>query len=224
MTYNEWRDELKSNLLCVSDNERRRVLDYYAEAYADRREAGFSEREIIDEFGAPYDAAQIILNENIDDEPKKHADDNKPKETATDTRTNIYNQPPQGKVWDNPPLPPPEQGKRENYGWIFVLLCIVFCVPLFGIIMALVGITIGLCVAPFALIASGAVSIGGSVVIMISGDVAYGFYTLGTGFIALGVGVIILPLFIKVVKLLWKLFNTALGAIKNAFTGKEKTV
>ncbi len=36
MTYNEWRDELKANLLCVSDGERRRVLDYYAEAYADK--------------------------------------------------------------------------------------------------------------------------------------------------------------------------------------------
>lgn len=64
MTYNEWRDELKSNLLCVSDSERRRVLDYYAEAYADRRDAGFTEREIIEDFGAPYDAAQRILSEN----------------------------------------------------------------------------------------------------------------------------------------------------------------
>ena len=70
MTYNEWRDELKNNLLSVSDAERRRVLDYYAEAYADRREAGFSEREIIDEFGAPYDAAQRILNEDIGEEPE----------------------------------------------------------------------------------------------------------------------------------------------------------
>ena len=46
MTYNEWRDELKSNLLCVSEQERARVLDYYAEAYADRRDAGYSEKEI----------------------------------------------------------------------------------------------------------------------------------------------------------------------------------
>ena len=57
MTYNEWRDELKSNLLCVSEPERRRVLDYYAEAYADRRDAGFSEREIIQDFGAPCRAS-----------------------------------------------------------------------------------------------------------------------------------------------------------------------
>ena len=67
MTYTEWRDELKKNLLCVSDAERQRVLDYYAEAYADRREAGFSEREIINGFGAPYDAAQRILYEKADD-------------------------------------------------------------------------------------------------------------------------------------------------------------
>ena len=71
MTYNEWRDELKDNLLSVSDEERKRVLDFYAEAYADKREAGKSEREIINDFGAPYDAAQRILNEKIDDEFKK---------------------------------------------------------------------------------------------------------------------------------------------------------
>ena len=63
MTYNEWRDELKSNLLCVSEQERARVLDYYAEAYADRRDAGYSEKEITAEFGAPYDAARRILSE-----------------------------------------------------------------------------------------------------------------------------------------------------------------
>ena len=40
MTYNEWRDELKKNLLCVSEQERARVLANYAEAYADRRDAG----------------------------------------------------------------------------------------------------------------------------------------------------------------------------------------
>lgn len=97
MTYNEWRDELKSNLLSVSDAERRRVLDYYAEAYADRREAGFSEREIIDEFGAPYDAAQRILSENNYDAPKaKNAvKDEKADEGA---RANIYGQPPQGRI------------------------------------------------------------------------------------------------------------------------------
>lgn len=65
MTYNDWITELKQNLLSVSDAERRRVMDYYAEAYADRRAAGFSENEIIDGFGAPYDAAQAILENDM---------------------------------------------------------------------------------------------------------------------------------------------------------------
>jgi len=89
MTYNEWRDELKSNLLCVSEPERRRVLDYYAEAYADRRDAGFSEREIIQDFGAPYDAAQRILNEKIDDEFKSDVTaEEKPTEIQQTDRKN----------------------------------------------------------------------------------------------------------------------------------------
>ncbi len=223
MTYNEWRDELKSNLLCVSETERRRVLDYYAEAYADRREAGFSEREIIDEFGAPYDAAQRILNENIEDAPP---------EKAQSAPTLIKEEKhAKEKTESAPPPAPPEEKKTEekkapqkNYGWLFVLLCIIFCVPLFGLIMGMVGITIGLCAAPFALVASGAATIGGSIGVMISGDISYGLYMLGGGFVALGLGIILFPLLFKIVKLIWKLFKTVFSAVKSLFTGKERAV
>ena len=89
MTYNEWRDELKSNLLSVTEDERQRVLDFYAEAYADKREAGKSEREIINDFGAPYDAAQRILNEKIDDEFKSDVTaEEKPTEIQQTDRKN----------------------------------------------------------------------------------------------------------------------------------------
>ena len=72
MKYVDWITELKQNLLGVSDAERNRVLDYYAEAYADRRSAGFSEGEIIEGFGAPYDAAQAILeSESPGDMPER---------------------------------------------------------------------------------------------------------------------------------------------------------
>ena len=227
MKYNEWRDELKSNLLCVSEAERRRVLDYYAEAYADRREAGFSEREIIDDFGAPYDAAQRILNENVDDEPPaKRADTAKTPEKPNDAKREEPKRedPPKAEP-SAPPSPPPAAPKKQNnYGWVFVILCIVFCVPLFGLIMGMVGITIGLCVAPFALVGSGAAAIGGSIWLFASGDIAYAAYTLGGGFVALGAGIILFPLFGTIIKLMWKLFKTVFSAIKNLFTGKEQTV
>lgn len=210
MKYNEWRDELKSNLLCVSDAERKKVLDYYAEAYADRREAGFSEREIIDDFGAPYDAAQRILNENIDDEPTAKTQSEPPA-----VREEKREQPQAEKS-----VPPPP-AKEKSYGWLFVLLCIVFCIPLFGLIMGMVGITIGFCVAPFALVGSGAAMIGGSIGLMIAGDTSYGLITLGGGFVAMGAGIILFPLFGKIVKFMWKLFKKVFSAIKSAFCGKE---
>ncbi len=247
MTYNEWRDELKSNLLCVSDNERRRVLDYYAEAYADRREAGFSEREIIDDFGAPYDAAQRILYEKVDDEPTAQATPTampattpmpmpatpspspapeltrrEKKQAEREARRQAQAE---QQAANTPPPPPPQPVQQNtNATWVFVLLCIIFCVPLFGLIMGMVGITIGFCVAPIAIIGSGAAAIGGSIGSMIGGDVTYGLYLLGSGLITFGVGVVLCPIFFKLVKLMWKLFRTVFTAVKNAFSGKERTV
>ena len=126
MTYNEWHDELKSNLLSVSDAERKRVLDYYAEAYADRREAGFSERQIIDEFGAPYDAAQRILNENIGEVAKEKT-----------VEKNIYNQPPHGKVKaETGTPPPPPAGKKKRTATI--VIGIVSAILLLGLIYFIV--------------------------------------------------------------------------------------
>lgn len=239
MTYNEWRDELKSNLLSVSEAERKRVLDYYAEAYADRREAGFSEREIIEGFGAPYDAAQRILNENIDDGQNTSAPSSggvkftgeyvPPSEGVPFTGTSApnsggvkftgsYDPNSSGTSSTGTPPPPPS---GEKYGWLFIVLCVVFCVPLFGFIMTIAGIILGLCIAPFALIVSGVISICGSIAFMVGGDIAYGFYILGSGLIASGIGIILLPLFIKIVKFIWMIFKKLLTEIKNLFKGEQ---
>lgn len=212
MTYLEWRDELNNNLLSVSESERRRVLDYYAEAYADRREAGFSEKEIIAEFGAPYDAARRILSEGGYDsngQPRRRPTYNAP--------------PPNSNAYYNPPPTQPVV-QREDYTWLFVLLCIVFCVPLFGLIMAMVGITIGFCAAPIAVIGSGAAFIGRGIGSMFTGDVFYGLSSVGTGLITLGVGIVLCPLFFKLVKIMWQLFQKVFNWIKSYFSGKRGIV
>ena len=148
MTYNEWRDELKSNLLSVSDSERRRVLDYYAEAYADRREAGFSEREIIDEFGAPYDAAQRILSENYYDAPKVNS--TKPE---GEKRANIYGQPPHGKVQGTPPAvtqpQPTEASKKKGKSRTAkIILWVLAGILIAGIITLIILLSIGFSIKP----------------------------------------------------------------------------
>lgn len=273
MTYNEWRDELKSNLLCVSEGERRRVLDYYAEAYADRRDAGYTEREIIEDFGAPYDAAQRILAENaeprdmhsengerswrqvgarfknglgtqfkgINTKLKNGVDHLSEKMENSGNRDNYYDE--SGYYRDNyaqqnqnarpytpPPAPAPQPApepekpkkKREDYTWVFVLLCVIFCVPLFGIIMSMVGVTIGVCATPFALLVSGVATIGSAIGTMVGGAVLDGVCELGIGIIIFGVSIILIPLFVKLIKLMWQLFGKLFGWIKSLFSGKEK--
>ncbi len=221
MTYTEWRDELKKNLLCVSDAERQRVLDYYAEAYADRREAGFSEREIINGFGAPYDAAQRILYEKADDGARSDQPKTQPpkvEQLKSEQTTRQF----------TPPPPPPVNAQpaagvavaAHDNTWIFVLLCIIFCMPIFGIIMGMVGITIGFCVAPVAVIAAGATVAGASIGAIVGGSVAYGFSALGIGIIILGVGVTLCPLFFKLVSLMWNLFGKLFKELKSLFQRK----
>lgn len=238
MTYNEWKDELKSNLLCVSDGERRRVLDYYAEAYADRRDAGFTEREIIEDFGAPYDAAKRILAERGDEyfeelretenlpkrdmrgHEKRQNEERKREEQAAREERRQESFRPSPPVYEPRPQPQPVQ-QRENLTWVFVLLCVIFCVPLFVLVMAMVGITIGFCVAPFGVMIAGAASVGSGIGAMVGGSAAGGLATMGIGIIMFGAGIILIPLFIKLVGLMWKAFKMFFAWLKRLFSGKE---
>ena len=273
MTYNEWRDELKSNLLSVSESERRRVLDYYAEAYADRRDAGFTEREIIEDFGAPYDAAQRILSENrggdyneyyseprnarLDERARREEEErlrreeqarrdeerlrsieaekrrrererarrgaggfesyNYADEPATRTAPRATHTPPP------PPSPASAPKKKESgdYTWVFVLLCIIFAVPICGVIIAMVGITVGVCVAPFAALISGVAAVGSGIGTMVAHGIAAGLCETGVGIIICGVCIALIPLFIKLIKLMWTLFGKFFRWLKSLFSGKE---
>lgn len=218
MTYNEWRDELKSNLLCVSEQERVRVLDYYAEAYADRRDAGFSEREITAEFGAPYDAARRILLESGEGFLTNEQN------VVEDTR---YAQP-NSQIYQDDDVnskdslknPQHDGQKSTDNTWIFVLLCVLFAAPIFGVVMGMAGVTIGFCAAPFALIIAAVATIGEGVGLLFS-DFAFGSVTIGMGLTLFGLALMITPIFIKLVKLMWKLFGAFFSWLKSLFGKKE---
>ncbi len=225
MTYTEWRDELKSNLLCVSESERRRVLDYYAEAYADRREAGFSEREIIEEFGAPYDAAQSMLADNQVPYTEAPADAATPPKAQT--APPVYSPPPtppRPAITTPPqPQPAPVNDKTENNTG-YVILCVVLAVPLTMLILLAVVTTVALCVTPILAIASGGAMVGAAAGTFIAGEVAYGFYVLGVGIAALGVGIALCPLFFKLTALIWKGFPKFFAWLKRITAAKKAGV
>lgn len=227
MKYTDWITELKANLLSVPEAERRKVLDYYAEAYADRRAAGFSENEIIDGFGAPYDAAQAILETDVfaENEPKNstHMHETEPKNSTYmhETEQN-FNQPPYSPP-PSPYAPPPKSANaKKDYSWVFVVLCVVLAVPIFSLIMTMVGITIGFAVAPFGIIISGVAEIVFGVGSLISGSLGFGLTVIGIGLISIGAGIILIKVFFALVKLMWKLFEKLFKWIAGLFKGDSK--
>lgn len=256
MKYNEWRDELKSNLLCVSEAERRRVLDYYAEAYADRRDAGYTEREIIDEFGAPYDAAQRILSESPDlgdaplyepsrDDRRREERERRDERRAEERerreerqreererreerqreereRREANRQYGSNSLYGNYTGTAPAPAKqRGDYTWVFVLLCILFSIPILMVIIAMVIVTVSFCVAPFAVLVSGVATIGTGVGALFV-DATQGAIAIGAGLVIFGVSLIIMPLCFQLVKWMWKLFHMFFAWLKRLFSGKEK--
>ena len=218
MTYTEWRDELKSNLLCVSEAERRRVLEYYAEAYADRREAGFSEREIIAEFGAPYDAAQRILHEDDREEyaPSKRREPRERREVRAPERDGDFDEPPMRSYPQESQRQAP-QNKKGKTSWVFVVLCIIFAVPIFAIIVSLCTMSVVAFVAPFAVLIAGIGEVGVGVGAMFS-SVLEGVMRVGAGLILFGVGVILISILPRIAGLVWLVFKKIGGFIKSIFT------
>ena len=236
MKYNEWVTQLNANLLGVSDAERRRVLDYYAEAYADRRAAGFSENEIIDGFGAPYDAAQAILDgdnsEKVENSDKNSTYSGKMKDSGNfkDTQTNSSDnfsgaQPPPGNSYAPPPphaYKQPKEETKNDYTWVFVILCIIFAGPLFGLTMGMVGITIGFAAAPFALLVSGAAGIVQGFIEIFTSGLGAGIIDIGLSLIILGLGIALANVFFTAVKWMWKLFNKFFKWLAGLFKGESK--
>ncbi len=228
MTYTEWRDELKSNLLCVSESERRRVLEYYAEAYADRREAGFTEREIIADFGAPYDAAQRILGGDAYEAPQREERREVPKrdEPVRDEYFSEPPAPPRPAVYREEPKRNAErekekkQTKKVKTSWVFILLCIIFAIPVFAIIMALSAITVAAFLAPFIVLIAGIGEIALGVGAMFT-SILEGLIRVGFGLVLFGIGVILISVLPRIAKLFWTFFKKLGGFIKSLFTTEE---
>ena len=228
MTYNEWRDELKNNLLSVSEVERTRVLDYYAEAYADRREAGFTEREIIAGFGAPYDAAQRILHGDDEQDTSgaprygngHGSGAEQPVMSPTVFNEQTSSQSNNAQAQSQSTTAAQTVKKSNDNSWAFVLLCVIFAIPIFVVVVVLASVTFGLCVAPFSLLGAGVAQVFAGIGIAFA-NITSGFVRIGLGLLQVGIGLALIPLCIWIVKQMWKLFKMFFAWVKGLFGGKE---
>ncbi len=113
MTYIKWKDEVDSYLGNLSQEEKQKIFSYFSEMYADKRDAGKSEAQIIEEFGAPYDVAKRILDGN-----KESADSSEAPSKVTggsNYNYNYYNYNYGGAPQTPPQTPPPAAAQQPAY-------------------------------------------------------------------------------------------------------------
>jgi len=76
MTKYIWEKELRNNLKNIPQEEVSNILAYYDELFADKAEQGLSEKQIIREFGNPYDVAYKIVycieGQNVHNKTQQH--------------------------------------------------------------------------------------------------------------------------------------------------------
>lgn len=201
MTYIQWRDELNSYLGSMPTEEKEKVFSYFAEMYADKRDAGLSEEEIVAEFGAPYDVARRILSEE-----GRSAGTPAPAPVEKSKRSGRSEKQTNGK--DKKPL-------SAGAVILIVLLCIVGFGPFVGLVSAAFGITVGFVAAPIGIIVYGFCTIGAAIGGIVAGYAAPNILLLGIGLATVGAGFMLAPLFFKVVSLIWELCKKLFNYIKS---------
>lgn len=244
MKYIKWQDELSGYLGSLPRDERDKVFSYFAEMYADKRDAGLEEEEIIEEFGAPYDVAKRILSENGDrGEPAPEKSDGGAEYTQYRGQASTEYVPPRGQSTAEFSQPnaqasaqadnttyqaqanntQPAQPQRKDRTWVFVLLCVLFALPIFFVVLAMVIVTVTIIAMPFGVMVSGFSELGCAVGALIGGSAtaAYATAAIGLGLLLAGAGVALLPLAGLLVKLMWKLFKKLFAWLKSLFVGRE---
>ena len=117
MTYIKWKDEVESYLIYLSDAEKQKILSYFSEMYADKRDAGKSEAQIIEEFGAPYDVAKRILADSISAASQQDNSDGAGASVngGNNYNYNYYNSKYGGAPAPNAPPPPAKETPQKEF-------------------------------------------------------------------------------------------------------------
>lgn len=199
MTYIKWKDEVESYLVSLPQEEKQKIFSYFSEMYADKRDAGKSEEQIIEEFGAPYDVAKKILAESRD--AADQTDEQSKVSGGSNYNYNYYNYNYGGAP--QPPSPPPaaaaqpQPKKQTNIPRLIV--SIILTIVLIGLSVSLIG-------SALSVILEGFVSIGFAVGGLVSYELggAEGAQVIGLGLVISGVGILLLAPFSALCKFLWR--------------------
>ena len=193
MTYVQWESEFQKCIGSLPQKEKDEIIGYYREIYADKREAGLTDEEIIKNFGEPMLAAAKILMEN-------NADEKDSQEAAAD-------EPPvkekKAEASAKPKAPAPRSNGKVTVaavvGWFFLI--ILFIIPLAAVLFSAFAAVAAIMVAGFAIAVSGVVLTVASPFAFFLGYTGLGVLaTLGAALTLVGVGIILFEIFYVITK------------------------
>lgn len=197
MNRREWEKLFKKRLSSLPKSERTKALEYYGEMYADRRDAGMTEEEILHEFGDPNGAAEKIAADLREDaEAAGGAAHDRREATAGDTAARLF---------------------------AAILLFIFVGLPLLAVIFCLAAAGAALFVSGFALILGGFADFIYFVVQMcIQGGSGALTAHLGIGLGIAAAGFLLTPLFLYLTKILFRLCGKVFTVTGRIITGKKR--
>lgn len=219
MTYIKWKDEVESYLNNIPPEEKGKIFSYFSEMYADKREAGESEEQIIEEFGAPYDVARRIL-EGSRESSAGNEQGGQGVSGGNNYNYNYYNYNYGGAPAQNtqpPTAPPPPRSeqpqpdsfgngikmpapeKKKSAGAGRVVAAVFLTIGLIILTLATIGTSLSLIIGGFIDIGSAAGALAASKL----GGSAGAVY-IGNGMMFVGIGFILLAAFSSLCGFLWK--------------------
>lgn len=220
MTKYEWERELKRHIAVLPKNEQARIFDYYSEIFEDRIEAGMQEKDIIYEFGNPFDVAQKILSDYRYEDyetvrpprfrPDRPERDEKKAEPVfeSESAAPAYTAPkeaPRQTADFSQSAPREEKSSSGKFGrFLFMLVLYLFLgIPVIAVILSLAAIGLALAFSCIAMMAGGLVyAVYWAVQIGIAGYAASTLALIGTGLAVAGLGFIFVAPCFKLTKII----------------------
>lgn len=213
MTKYEWERELKRHIAVLPKSEQARIFDYYSEIFEDRIEAGMQEKDIIYEFGNPFDVAQKILSDYRYEDyetvrPPRFRPDRPEKDEKTESvfesesAAPAYTAPkeaPRQTADFSQSAPREEKSSSGKFGrFLFMLVLYLFLgLPVIAVILCLAAVGLALALACIAVMAGGLIyAVYWAVQIGIAGYAASTLALIGAGLAGAGLGFIfVVPCF-----------------------------
>lgn len=203
MTKYEWEKELKRNLARLPAAEQNRALAFYDELFADKIEQGYSEREVVREFGNPFDVATAIIRDYESEGGTVTAAP--PPPGYTDAYRSSRAQPDRfdpntgAPLQRTPPAPMPRTYSERDIkrarrgGALGAFLRVLFFIPYVVLVIVMISLLVAFAASAVGCMAGGAVMSVWSFT-MISASGAVFAVELGMGLAAIGAGALLMML------------------------------